>query len=781
MIDALALMARLSLDKSDYDKGLDEASKSAGNFGSTAKNIGKAAVAAFATASAAVGTFAMSSLNVGEQFDKAMSQVVATMGYSVEDLNTEGSEAQQTLETLRNFAQEMGSTTVFSATQSADALNYMALAGYDAETSMKMLPNVLNLAAAGGIDLAYASDMVTDAQTALGLSLDETSVMVDQMARTASRSNTSVSQLGDAILTVGGTAQFMTGGTEELNAVLGVLADNGIKGSEAGTHLRNMLLKLSAPTDDGAMALENLGVKIFDAEGNMRSFADFFPELQQSMSKLTDEEQLQALSLIFNTRDIAAAQALMKTSVDRWDELGSSIRDAAGAAEAMSGVQLGNLSGDITLFKSALEGLQIAVSDSMAPMARQFVQFGSTAVASLSEGFKEGGIDGAMEALGTIISNGITMLTTGEVLTTIINAGLKLVMALVTGILQSAPQILQAGIDAVIIFIQGLTQTLPQLIPTIIEAVLLVVETLIDNAPMLIEAGLELVLQLINGIIGAIPQLLAEMPKLIDKVLQALIDALPVIIEAGLELIPMIITGILDALPTLLALMPVIVTRVLTTLIKNIPKLIEAGIEMIPQIIEGLIQAIPSLLAMIPEFILQILGALVSAAVELVEAGRELVERVKEGFRQKIEDAKEWGKDLIQNFKDGIMQKWEALKNGVKNIANGIKNILGFSEPKEGPLSNFHTYAPDMMELFAKGIRDNEDVVYNQLKKSFDFDDFMSTGNVGVVPSGGVHLSQQSEQSQPLKIIVQSVLNGRVIGETAYDYINGRMKAGELA
>ena len=154
------------------------------------------------------------------------------MGYSVEELNTAGSEAAETYSQLRSFAMEMGATTAFSATEASNALNYMALAGYDAETSMAMLPNVLNLAAAGGIDLASASDMVTDAQSALGLTLDETSVMVDQMAMAASKSNTSVAQLGEAFLTVGGTAKNLAGGTTELSTMLGVLADNGIKGSE---------------------------------------------------------------------------------------------------------------------------------------------------------------------------------------------------------------------------------------------------------------------------------------------------------------------------------------------------------------------------------------------------------------------------------------------------------------------------------------------------------------------------------------------------------------------
>lgn len=186
-------------------------------------------VNAIAGLSNAVIGFGKSAVNAGMSFDSSMSQVAATMGYSLEELNTVGSEASATFEQLSTFAQEMGSTTAFSASEAADALNYMALAGYDAETSMQMLPNVLNLAAAGGIDLASASDMVTDAQSALGLSLDETSIMVDQMAAAASKSNTSVQQLGDAFLTIGANAKSLSGGTTELATALGILADNGIK------------------------------------------------------------------------------------------------------------------------------------------------------------------------------------------------------------------------------------------------------------------------------------------------------------------------------------------------------------------------------------------------------------------------------------------------------------------------------------------------------------------------------------------------------------------------
>ena len=363
------LFVKIGVDDQASDK-ISGLSNKLGNGLKTAAKVGAAAITA---ASAATVAFAKSSIDAGMAFDSSMSQVAATMGTTVDQISE-----------LRDFALEMGASTAFSASQAADALNYMALAGYDAEQAMEALPNVLNLAAAGGIELAAASDMVTDAQSALGLSMEESSIMVDQMAKTASKSNTSVAQLGEAILTVGGTASYMAGGTEQINKVLGVLADNGIKGAEAGTHLRNMLLSLSAPTSDAQAIIDKFGLQIFDAEGKMRDFADIFPELNAAMEGLTEQEKLDAFAKLFNTRDIASATALLNTSVERWDELGSAIVDSKGAAEAMANTQLDNLEGDITLFKSALEGAQITISDSLTPAIREFVQFATDKIGNLT-------------------------------------------------------------------------------------------------------------------------------------------------------------------------------------------------------------------------------------------------------------------------------------------------------------------------------------------------------------------------------------------------------------
>lgn len=348
-----------------------------------------------------VADFTKACIDAGMNFDTAMSQVAATMGTTMEGLRTQTGEVDTAFGhfegTLEDFAMYMGKNTAFSATEAAEALNYMALAGYDAQESMDMLPNVLSLAAAGSMDLAKASDMVTDTQTAFNISAERTTQMVDEMAKAASTGNTSVEQLGDAFLVVGGLAQELNGGmvtlkdgttqsvdgVQELEIALTAMANAGVKGNEAGTHMRNMLLKLSSPTDAGVAAFESLGVSVFDASGKMRSLSDIFGDLSVAMENLTQEEKIQAISDIFNTRDIASAEALLQAVGQDWDEIGEAILDADGAAAQMAETQLDNLEGDVTLFNSALEGLQITLFHGVSPALRGLVQAATEGIGAL--------------------------------------------------------------------------------------------------------------------------------------------------------------------------------------------------------------------------------------------------------------------------------------------------------------------------------------------------------------------------------------------------------------
>lgn len=689
---------------------IDKAGENAGKSFSTAFGGAlKVAGAAITAATGAVAAFGAESVKVGAAFDTSMAQVAATMGTTVDSIQD-----------LRAFAQEMGSATAFSASQAADALNYMALAGYDAETSMKMLPNVLNLAAAGGIELAAASDMVTDAQSALGISLDETSALVDKMAKASSKSNTSVAQLGEAILTVGGTAKNLAGGTTELSTALGILADNGIKGAEGGTALRNIILSLAAPTDKAAAAMDAMGLSAYDASGNLRPMEDIFTDLNGILSTMTQGEQTEVLNTLFNKVDLKSANALLATTTERWGELSGAIDDASGAAAQMAETQLDNLSGDITLFQSALEGAQIAISEGLMPELRAFVQYGSSAISDLTSAFKEKGLGGAMDALGTALSNGLSMIM--QKLPVFVDAGMQLLGAIGEGIIQNLPVMLESALQIIVSLASGIAQSLPQLVPSIVDVMMQIVDTLTEPSTlgMLIGAALAIIVGLANGLMSALPNLI---PKTVE-----------------------------------------IVAQLVAGIITNAPKMAIAAAQMIAALLQGI-------------------GATV---VQLVQKGGELVDAVKSGVMAKVNDAKNWGRDLISNFISGIRAKWDSLKSTVGQTAASIKAYLGFSEPETGPLSNFHTFAPDMIDLWVKGIRQNIGAVENASAYMADavatgFEPNMdsnlvpaltASGNAvrGLEPAGEMYGGGEQAWGGEYVFNLTTTLDGAVVARNMYRY-----------
>ena len=363
-IDATA--SRLQKMQSAWTQAADKmaafgkkASEVGKNLEGAGRNVSKVSAVAAAAGTAAVVTFA--------NYDDAIRQVYATMGLSA-------SENADQMEALSAAAQEMGASTRYSASEAASALNYLALAGYSSDQAIGALPTVLRLAQAGGIDLASASDMVTDSMSALGLEMSEMPTFADQMAKASQKSNTSVAQLGEGILKVSATAKNLKGGTVELNTVLGILADNGIKGAEGGTHLRNMILSLQNPTDKAAAQLKTLGVNVYDAEGKMRGLDEIFGDLQKAMGGMTDEARDAALSEIFNKTDLAAVGAMLSNCGDRFDELSAEIENSQGVAENMADMMEGGIGGAFRSFKSAVEGLAISFGDTLAPMVQSVAE-----------------------------------------------------------------------------------------------------------------------------------------------------------------------------------------------------------------------------------------------------------------------------------------------------------------------------------------------------------------------------------------------------------------------
>lgn len=329
---------------------------------------------------------AEAAVETGSSFEASMSQVAATMGMTADEVEN-GSEAY-TL--LADAAKKCGKETMFSASQAGEALNYLALAGYDAEKAAATLPKVLDLAAAGGLDLAYASDLVTDSMAAMNMETDKLDNYIDQMAKTSQKSNTSVAQLGEATLVCAGTVSLAGQSLETMNTELGILANNGIKGAEGGTHLRNIILSLSAPTDNAAAAMENLGLVIEDSQGNMRDLNDILTDMNSAMAGMSSVEKTKLISKIFNKTDIASVNALLKGTGEEFDNLYKEINNCSGAAKNMAETLNNNLKGKVTILQSALEGLGISAYELFDDTMKDAVDGATDAVGRLQKSIDNG-------------------------------------------------------------------------------------------------------------------------------------------------------------------------------------------------------------------------------------------------------------------------------------------------------------------------------------------------------------------------------------------------------
>lgn len=474
------------LDAGGFNKGLSSMTVAAGTL---IADLVK-------TATSKLTGLAQASVGVGMSFDASMSQVAATMGTSVDQIQN-----------LTNTAKEMGRTTAFTATQAADALNYLALAGYDANKAAEVLPSVLNLAAAGGMDLAYASDLVTDAMASLSIEASKQNVdeFGNKLAMAASKANANVAQLGEAILTVGGTAANLKGGTTELTTALGLLANVGIKGAEGGTHLRNIILSLQSPTDDAAKLMQQLGLNVYDAQGNMRGLNDILGDLNSAMDGMTQGGKDSIINQLFNKTDLAAVNGLLAAQGDQWDALAGQIDNAGDAMGQMADTQLDNLQGAVTIMQSALEGLQLAIYDKMEPALKVLAQGATETISTLTTILSQDGpaamLDAAVTIMGSLV-NGIT-----QKIPMVMSAATGIIIKLTQYLGNHADDLFDAGIKILENLIVGIQNNLPALITAAAVLLAKFAAALISHLPDLLKCGAALLTTLVEGLLLGIANL----------------------------------------------------------------------------------------------------------------------------------------------------------------------------------------------------------------------------------------------------------------------------------
>lgn len=382
----------------DVGEAADDASKEIGEFKDELKNDVQDAAKVVAALTAAILAVGKASVDAGMEFDSSMKKVMATLGYTREELEDSGSEASRTYQALRDYAQQMGASTKFSASESAEALNYMAMAGWNDEQMLEGLSGVLNLAAASGAELATTSDIVTDALTAMGYGAEEAGHLADVMAAASSNANTNVEMMGETFKYAAPVAGALGYSMEDMATAIGLMANSGIKASAAGTALRGWMSKLAAPTKDSSQAMADLGIQLTDSEGNMKSLRDVMGDTRKAFADLTEAEKAQYAKMLAGQQGMSGLLAIVNASSADFEKLTSAIDNSAGAAEKMANVSIDNLEGDITIMKSAIEGAEIAISDKFTPSLRKYTQIGTKAISAMADGFGKGGLQGAIDA-----------------------------------------------------------------------------------------------------------------------------------------------------------------------------------------------------------------------------------------------------------------------------------------------------------------------------------------------------------------------------------------------
>ena len=391
-------------------------SSSTGNIITSLASKAAVAVGAFVSIRQAVN-FGKDVVNTGMQFEQGMANVSAISGATGAELTA-----------LSDKAKEMGATTKFSAIEAADAMGYMGMAGWNSSQMIDGIAGIMNLAAASGEELASVSDIVTDALTAFGLKASDSAQFADVLAVASSKSNTNVSLLGESFKNVAATAGAMGYSMQDTTTALGLMANAGIKGSDAGTSLRGVMTRLAKPTAEVKQAMTALGISAVNTDGSMKPLSTLIPELQTAFSSLTDSEKGQYATMIAGKNALSGFLSIVNSSPDDFYSLSDAINNSEGAAQSMADTMNDTVSGKLTLLKSQFEGVKIAIFDALG--SSQF----KGVLQSMSDGL--GALTPSISGVTVAIGNGLFYAIQG-----IYNIGMTVFTAVKTAVENNQPAI----------------------------------------------------------------------------------------------------------------------------------------------------------------------------------------------------------------------------------------------------------------------------------------------------------------------------------------------------
>lgn len=486
-----------SIDSSGFQNGINK-------IGSCASGALKATAAIIGGAATAVVGIGTAAVKAGATFEASMSKVEAISGATGTELTA-----------LTDKAKEMGAKTKFSAAESADAFSYMAMAGWKTADMLSGIEGIMNLAAASGEDLATTSDIVTDALTAFGMQASDATHFADVLARAASNSNTNVGLMGETFKYVAPVAGALGYSAEDCATAIGLMANSGIKASQAGTALRSIFTRMAKPTKEVQGAMDDLGISLTNSDGSMKSLNEIMVDLRKGFAGLTADQKAQMAATLGGQEAMTGLLAIVNASDDDFASLSGSIANCDGAAAEMAETMNDNLQGQITILKSGLEGLGISLYENMETPMKDVVKEAQTMVQELQEAFNDGGLDSLVEKTGEVMAQ------------------------IVAEVVQAAPKLIETAENLVWSFIQGIVDHSEEIGKSFGEMLGMIGTAVQENTPLIIQAAKDFVAGFCDGLSKEFPGVSA----LIDGFLQGLLD------NAG-----SVVQGLVDILNDIFAL-----------------------------------------------------------------------------------------------------------------------------------------------------------------------------------------------------------------------------------
>lgn len=492
----------------------------------------KGTLTAIASAGTALAGLGGAAIKIGADFEEGMSEVQAISRASASDM-----------ELLKEKAKEMGAETKFSATESAAAFKYMAQAGWNTEDMLNGISGVMSLAAASGEDLALTADIVTDSLTAFGLEAKDAAHFSDVLAMTANATNTDVANLGYTFKYVAPVAGALGYSIEDMSVAIGLMANSGIKAETAGTALRATLTNLAKPTQQMTGYMEELGISLTDAQGNVKPFNEVMVDLREGFEGLTEAQKAEYAAGIAGKEAMSGLLAIVNASDEDFAALTEQINNCNGAAEEAAKIMQDNLKGSVEQLGGALETLGIEFYDSVNTPIRTIVESATSMVEQLTKAFKDGGLSGLVSELGTVFA---------EVATQAAN---------------SAPKMIDAATSMITSFLDGIGNNTNR----IAEAAVKIGESLINGIaqiiPKVAEVGVEIISSLASNLLGS------DVGRSVGELGKTIIDSFKTIVSA--------VSGALNSLKPVFSTFISTVSKIAKTVIPPLTKVIETCIKAI--------------------------------------------------------------------------------------------------------------------------------------------------------------------------------------------------------